>query len=258
MAIHDWTRVSAGTFHDFHARWITHLAEALNAGLLPAGYYALAEQPAAEVWPDVLALEASGLYQPSVDVAEWPSSAAVAVAQRPPKVSYQTTSEAELTAARQRTLVVRHASGDRIVALLEVLSPGNKDRKIALDRFVDKVVSALRQNYHLLIVDLLPPGRHDPEGIHGAIWAAVDGTARTPFRLPPDRRLTLAAYEAKPAPTAYVEPIRVGDPLPDMPLFIEPGWYIHVPLEATYATTWGGVPERWRQVIEGAGVFGES
>ncbi len=59
MAVHDWTRVSPGTFHDFHGRWITHLSESLNAGLLPAGYYALSEQPAEDAWPDVLALEAT-------------------------------------------------------------------------------------------------------------------------------------------------------------------------------------------------------
>jgi hypothetical protein len=33
MAVHDWTRVDAGTFHAFHTAWITHLSEALNGGL---------------------------------------------------------------------------------------------------------------------------------------------------------------------------------------------------------------------------------
>ncbi len=251
MAVHDWTRVLPGTFHDFHGRWITHLSESLNAGLLPAGYYALSEQPAEDAWPDVLALEATSPYFPAIGLEGPASEAAIAVAQRPPKVSLRTTSEAELTATRQRTLVIRHASGDRIVALLEIVSPGNKDRRFSLDRFVDKAVSALRQNYHLLIVDLFPPGRHDPQGIHGAIWAAVDGVAAADFRLSADRPLTLSAYEAKPAPTAYVEPIQIGALLPDMPLFIAPGWYINVPLEATYLAAWRGVPERWRRVIEG-------
>jgi hypothetical protein len=58
MPVHDWTRVRPGTFHDFHGSWITHLKETLNGGLLPRGYYALAEQPAGDAWPDVLALEA--------------------------------------------------------------------------------------------------------------------------------------------------------------------------------------------------------
>ena len=57
MPIHDWTRVSAGTFHDFHNSWITHLKEALNAGLLPQSYYAMGEQQAGDVGPDILTLK---------------------------------------------------------------------------------------------------------------------------------------------------------------------------------------------------------
>lgn len=38
MPVHDWTRVSAGTFHDFHNRLIAHLTEALNTGLLEPAY----------------------------------------------------------------------------------------------------------------------------------------------------------------------------------------------------------------------------
>src|SRR6266478_5165711 len=39
-------RVEAGIFHDFHTVWIGTLRTALNEGLLPQGYYALAEQHA--------------------------------------------------------------------------------------------------------------------------------------------------------------------------------------------------------------------
>ena len=46
MPIHDWTRVEAGIFHHFHHRWITSISDTLNAGMLPAEYYALAEQEA--------------------------------------------------------------------------------------------------------------------------------------------------------------------------------------------------------------------
>src|SRR5436190_2214384 len=57
MPIHDWTRVEAGIFHDFHHAWIEEIKRALNAGLLPDDYYALAEQHAAGFGPDVLTLE---------------------------------------------------------------------------------------------------------------------------------------------------------------------------------------------------------
>ena len=57
MPIHDWTRVGAGIFHHFHHEWISAISRALNAGLLPPDYYALAEQVAGGRGPDVLALE---------------------------------------------------------------------------------------------------------------------------------------------------------------------------------------------------------
>ena len=36
MPIHDWTRVDAGLFHDFHQDWTIELSRSLNAGLLPS------------------------------------------------------------------------------------------------------------------------------------------------------------------------------------------------------------------------------
>jgi hypothetical protein len=49
----------------------------------------------------------------------------------------------------------------------------------------------------------------------------------------------------------YYEPVAVGQPLPDMPLFLEYGWHVRVPLESTYAAAYRTVPVRWRRVIEG-------
>ena len=44
MPIHDWTRVDAGIFHDFHHAWIEENKRALNRSLKGTDYYALAEQ----------------------------------------------------------------------------------------------------------------------------------------------------------------------------------------------------------------------
>jgi hypothetical protein len=60
MPIHDWRLVEPGIFHNFHQAWITTLTMALNAGLLPPKYYALAEQIAGRTVPDVIALESAG------------------------------------------------------------------------------------------------------------------------------------------------------------------------------------------------------
>lgn len=252
MPMHDWSRVSAGTFHDFHVAWIAELRRVLNGGLLPHGYYALAEQVASEVIPDVLTLQhtagpegADGLR----DAYEGSAAAVLSVAKAPPRVRVTATnSDTAQLALRQRRIVIRHASGDRIVALIEIVSPGNKESGPMLRSFVEKAVAALQTGYHLLILDVWPPGSFDPNGIHGAIWAEVNGR----YVAPADQPLTLAAYAARGVGqvTAYVEPLPVGIALPDMPLFLTPDEYVNVPLERTYLAAWEGVPERWGQVIE--------
>lgn len=59
MPLHDWTRVSAGTYHYFHTSWIIDLSRLLNQGILPPDYYAMGEQIAEMVGPDILTLQAT-------------------------------------------------------------------------------------------------------------------------------------------------------------------------------------------------------
>jgi hypothetical protein len=247
MPIHDWTRVSAGTFHDFHSAWIVHLKEALNESVLPQGYYALAEQRAGETGPDVLTLEAP--LDRAAPSPEETLPGTIAVAERPPKVEWAAKTEAAFYLERQRSLVIRHATGDRIIAIVEIVSPANKASHANLESLLNKALAALRQRYHLLLIDLHPPGPHDPQGIHGALWGEL---GEPEYAAPEDAPLTLAAYAADEAISAYVQPVAVGRPLPDMPLFLRSDRYVNAPLEETYMTSWRGVPERWRRVIEAA------
>lgn len=57
MPIHDWTRVRANRFHDFHQTWTVAIGNALNAGQLPSGYFAMFEPKAGHVEADVIAIE---------------------------------------------------------------------------------------------------------------------------------------------------------------------------------------------------------
>ncbi len=50
---------------------------------------------------------------------------------------------------------------------------------------------------------------------------------------------------------AYIDPVAVGDVLPDMPLFLKAGIYVPTPLEATYQTTWKGFPAVLKRLLEG-------
>ena len=68
----------------------------------------------------------------------------------------------------------------------------------------------------------------------------------------PDKPLTLAAYAASPigATRAYIQPVAVGDLMPDMPLFLSPGAHIPLPFQATYDRAFAAIPKRWRKVLE--------
>jgi hypothetical protein len=244
MPIHDWTRVDAGIFHAFHHDWITDIARALNRGLLPADYYALPEQLAGGLGPDVLTLRLPTAAPPPVPA----PGGGITLAEVPPQVRYHVRSESNRYAARAKAVVIRHTSDHRVIALAEIVSPGNKNNRHGLRAFVKKAVDALQAGIHLLIVDLFPPGPRDPQGIHQAIWEELMGEAD--FTLPADAPLTLAAYVGGDCPEAFVEPRAVGAPLPAMPLFLTPEVYVSVPLEATYQSAWEGLPAFWRQVLE--------
>jgi hypothetical protein len=244
MPIHDWTRVRAGTFHDFHCTWTPEIKNRLNRGILPADYYAQVEQSTGDAIADVLTLRTESDPRPGVE-----DAGGGAVIAAPPRVRYSTTlkDDAALYALRARRVVVRRGGDDQIVALLEVLSPGNKTSQNALRRFVDKAETALQDGYHLLLIDLFPPTSRDPRGIHGAIWEELGGE---PYEPPPDKPLTQVAYSADWPARAYIEPMAVGDALTAMPLFLTPDRYVPVPLEETYMAAYQGVPRRWQSVLE--------
>jgi hypothetical protein len=241
MPIHDWTRVDAGLFHDFHQGWTVALRNALNAGGLPPDYFALVEQPIRGPIPDVLTLQLSG-------ATEGPSggTASLAVATAPPRTRLIRRNEVDSYVEKANRITVRHRHGD-VVAVIEIVSPGNKASRAEFRSFVEKSVALLRQRIHLLVLDLFPPGKRSRRRIPKAIW---DQIGEEDLELPPDKPLSLVAYDAGPPCVAYVEPVAVGDVLPDMPLFLKPESYVPAPLEATYQTTWSMFPAPLKGLLE--------
>ncbi len=240
MPIHDWTTVSAGTFHNFHFLWTATLANRLNAGLLPAGFFAMAEQVVGGPEADVLTLQTR--QPPEADVG------GVALAATPPTATFvfPAAQESERYARKARRIAIHHGLGN-VVAVIEIVSPGNKDSRHALRAFVNKAAELIWSGVHLLVIDLFPPGPRDPQGIHPAIW---DEITDQPFALPPGKPLTVASYRAAPMRVAYVEPVAVGERLPDMALFLHEAYYIPAPLEETYQATWAALPDELRRLLE--------
>jgi len=104
MPIHDWTRVSAGAFHDLQAAWIVELRNAFNHDMLPDDFYS----QLAQVGRPVKCEEPTSEWAHDEDVAE---------------------AEMDAYVRKQNSLLIHHSSDDRVVALIEILSPGNKAKK---------------------------------------------------------------------------------------------------------------------------------
>lgn len=228
-AIHDWSKVDAGLFHHFHQRWIAAISDALNAGCLPPDFYALAEQRTAGREPDVLAL-----HLPAGHTDNEPANGRTALATVPPQTRFVS-----------NRIVVRNSAGD-VVASIKFVSPGNKHSTFAIESFVKKAVEFLRARINLLIIDLFPPTTRDPQGLHPLIWERIEND---PFELPADKPLTLAAYSSGDCITAYIEPVAVGDVLPDMAVFLTADSHVPCPLAATYETTWNVCPRPLKQAV---------
>jgi Protein of unknown function (DUF4058) len=242
MPIHAWSKTDAGLFHHFHQSWMVNLAKALNAGILPSDFMALAEQVTAGPIPDVITLGRVGrIPKPSSPG----GNGGVQLATAPPRTAFIRRAEVDAYALKADRLAIRHRLGE-LVAVIEIVSPGNKSSKAAIRAFVDKAVQFLRQGVHLLIIDLFPPTSRDPQGLHPLIW---DEILEEPFELPGGKPLTLAAYSAGPVKVAYVEPVAVGDVLPDMPLFLVPEQYVSAPLEPTYQVTWNDCPAAFQEAV---------
>ena len=260
MQIHNWTRVTAGTFHHFHSLWIADISRCLNENLLPPGFYAMAEQHAGHLVPDILTLtspkwtsrvESSRVdYVSGCDASEAEDrqsplpQGALALADSPPRVSLRSVqSEANVYREKRQTIAIRQEPTSRIVAMIEIISPGNKDGSKAMNAFASKSLEVMNAGIHLLIVDLFPTSSSNPEGIHALLWD-------DPFELPGDRRLTLVSYRIDSMNEAFIEPVAIGQQMPDMPIFLDPSWYVNVPLNSTYESAWRGLPKPFQHVLE--------
>jgi hypothetical protein len=228
MPLHDWTRVPAGTYHFFHQRWIISLADALNGGGLPPQYFAMTETATGRPVPDVLA--------PKTDRR---AGGGLAVRAAPPRAAVVSAADERAAYARRADRLIVRTTRGMLIAVVEIVSPGNKDRTAAVGAFVRKAQKSIRNGVHFLFVDPSPPSATNPHGLHKPIW---DAFKEEPYTPPADRPLTVAAYSADQQPVAYVEPTAVGLPLADLPLFLTPRRYVPCPLEASYQQAWGVFP----------------
>ncbi|MFO0938952.1 MAG: DUF4058 family protein [Gemmataceae bacterium] len=248
MPIQDWTFVDSFAFHDFHGSWIYSLHHALNGGLLPDGYYAMAEQVTGDVGPDVITLQESNGHdrKPPGNTSGMNGSDSDVMTMAPPLVRFTAEAVPRKPKLKPRRLTIRHVNRDRIVAILEIVSRSNKATRNAVSDFVRKIVAAVNEGIHAVVIDPFPATKRDPEGLHALIWKEIGGS---PIALPAEQPLRLSSYEASEPRRCYVEPLATGEVIPSMPLYIHADRYITLPLEETYQSAFRFVPAKYQSTL---------
>ena len=260
MGVHDWTRVGDGVFHDFHNSWLIHLKDALNTGALPDDYFARTEQHYGKKIADVLTLHDGNASDGAIGGPPPAPAGSVAVADAPPAVRVHRLLRPG-PVVRRKSLTVRRSGSDDLIAVIEIVSPGNKDGPTHLSDFLGKVTGTLAAGIHVVVMDLLPPNKHTPGGLHPMISDdlqiprtgddAEDGTQ------PPECPVALLSYESDmPNVGAYMDYLRVGDAIPDLPLFLAPGRYVNMPLGRAYEAAYRPLPRVTKAALEGPPVAG--
>ena len=253
MPLHDWTRVTPNDFHDLHVSWIAAIRTRLNTGLLPAGYYAMAEHVVPPFAPDVLTLNTAGRDGPPPP---WPGDEAGGDGGGGGGVAVATEVEVTLIAEPrrwsqppQRRVAVRHVEGRRLVAVIELVSPGNKAKAAEVRGFTAKATALLANGIHLSIVDVFPNPPRLPRGFGGAVWRAI---RRAEADYTPKHSRTHSAFAAQGGGGCLAQFLssEVGAALPALPLYLTARRCVLLPLEETYRTAWAGYPEVLRPALE--------
>jgi Protein of unknown function (DUF4058) len=120
----------------------------------------------------------------------------------------------------------------RLVAAIELVSPRNKDRPDARERYLGRYLGYVRQGVHLMLVDLLP---------RPADFSFADAlAANLRFDQPPCPAPFAVSYRVgEPVPEGTIlgvwrRPLRVGDALPTIPVALTVRESILIDLEHTY------------------------
>ena len=218
-------------WESFHSSWATRLADALTERWLPANYIA---EEHAHLGPSVEIDVGSFERETTTTSAE----ASGAVATVGAKVWTPPVADGSVAAVFPDTFEVRVLctdTGPKLVAAIELISPGNKDRATERRAFAIKSASYLYQGISVIVVDIVTNRRAN---LHNEILRLMDGADS--LQLPPESSLYAVAYQPlrrgkEDGIDVWRSPLALGRALPTLPLGLRADLVIPVDFEATYA-----------------------
>jgi hypothetical protein len=216
----------------FHGGWAYEMMRALNRGVLPPGYFSESQvHVGSRVEVDLASFtgdEGNGGNGPGanggVAVQTWspPLTTLVMPATFPDEIEVQ---------------VFRSSGGALLVAAVELVSPGNKDRPETRQAFAAKCATYLHAGVGLVVVDVVTERQTN---LHDELMGLLD--RGDDFRFPADAHLYAVSYRPsrkKAGDQIEVFPyaLGVGQVLPKVPLPLQHGPTVSLDLEATYTET---------------------
>ncbi len=216
------------SWESFHGGWGFQLAGQLNMRPLPYGFIAEGNMHIGlTVAADVAAFEED---TPSRDGGNGAVATQVWAPPQPPLAVPVDFSSLE-------TFEVRIYDQDRartLVAAVELVSPGNKDRPENRRAFLDKCAAYLREGVSVIVVDIVTSRRHN---FHGALMELFNGGEAVVRAVASD--LYAVAYRGRVVGTRtqlemWPTALALGAPLPTMPLWLTERLAVPLDLEAGY------------------------
>jgi len=219
-------------WESFHARWAASIADALNDDLLPAAYFAEVQiHVGSRVEVDV------GTFEETPAQAEGTpgtGSTTAMLAARPWAPPEPAMHMPAVFPDSLEVLVFHMETGPTLVAAIELISPGNKDREAHRRAFAATCSSYLQQGIGLMIVDIVT---NRQANLHNVLVRLLD--AGEPFLLPDEHLYSIAYRPVRRVDTEVIDvwpaTLAVGQALPVMPLPLEASLALPLDLGATYA-----------------------
>jgi hypothetical protein len=213
----------------FHSNWATRIADGIAAVLPPE--FQVEEHTHAGVGfeIDVAAFQDRSVQANGSNGAMLATVAAPAYA--PPAPDHT------MPAVFPDTFEVRvfsTAAGLTLVGVVELISPGNKDRPAERLAFATKCASYLAQGVSLIVIDIVTNRRAN---LHNEIMRIMEASPDLAFA----DDVTLYATAYRPAQRGqeeqidlWMRPLALGAPLPQMPLRLTGDVFVPVDFEAAY------------------------
>ena len=219
-------------WESFHTAWAGYISEALNEKLLPDHYFAEEHSHVGgRVEIDVATVEER---TPSPSSKDGATATLPAQVWTPPAPSLVMPG---LFPDSFEVLVFYEEGGARLVAAIELVSPGNKDRQESRRAFATKCANYLYQGIGLIIVDVVTNRQanlHDeiiqvmgsPDEYRLSFATNLYGVAYRPIKRNQEEQIDV-----------WSTALAVGQPLPVLTLSLAADLCLPLDLEATYMDT---------------------